>query len=261
MLTGSNQVTAFPTKRVIKRMGYSNDQDGIMHRYINEGGKWNEHLSNSKKFISDIIESSNSRSIAILGSGWLLDVPIEILMNRCEVIYLYDIRHPRPVVNKYKNYSGIKFIEMDITGGCIQYVYNCIKAKDYKGLSNLPSFQFSPVEEVDLLVSLNLLNQLDILIVEYLRRFPKVSAEVILDIRKQIQLAHLNSLITDKSCLISDYEELLFDRTGSLVGNNSLILNPLPKGKISREWVWEFDNRMTYYPNRLTHFKVRAIQL
>lgn len=242
-------------------MGLSGDQDGIMERYINEEGYWNEHLNNSKGFIQRVVEEIKPKSIAVLGSGWLLDVPVEFLLDNCERIFFYDIRHPRPIVHRYAKIDKIEFVNMDITGGAIQYIYEQIKAKKYMEITDVPECGFQPVQPVDLVISLNVLNQLDILIVEYLRRFSKVLSDDVLLLRKKIQLAHLNSLLADTSCLISDFEESLYDRTGSLVEKRSLVFTCLPEGKYNEEWIWKFDNRMTYYPNRTTHFKVKAVRL
>lgn len=242
-------------------MGYSSDQEGIMQRYINEEGQWNSHLENSQNFIKKVVKAVGAESVAVLGSGWLLDVPIDYLNDCCTKIYLYDIRHPSQIVNRFKKNKKIEFVNMDITGGIIQYIFEQIKNKQFTQISNFPEAGFKPIEPIDLTISLNILNQLDILIVEYLRKFPKVTSEDILTLRKKVQLTHIKSLLTDKSCLISDYEEELYDRTGSLVRTSSLIFDSLPEGKKSEEWIWKFDNRMSYYQNRVTHFKVRAIQL
>jgi hypothetical protein len=262
MKFSSNQISvnAFPSNRIIRRMGFSNDQEGIMRRYINEEGNWNEHLESTKNYIKHAIGIYKPITLAILGSGWLLDIPINFLAKSCEKLYLYDIRHPKPIVNRYRKYKNIEFVNMDITGGLIHYVFEKIKRKEFESIIPIPELGFEPIEKVDYTISVNLLNQLDILIVEYLRRFPQVKNDEILELRKKIQLAHLKSLQPEKSSLISDYEELLYDRTGSLVKSTPLIFHAFPEGKQLKEWIWKFDNNMTYYPNRITHFKVKAIQ-
>lgn len=251
----------FPSDKIIRRMGYPNDQEGIMRRYINEEGNWNEHLNKSKAYIRQCIAKHKPESVAVLGSGWLLDVPLDFLSENCKSVYLYDIRHPRQVIQKIKSCPNIEAINMDVSGGAIECVYNHLNARDFDSVSNLPKLRFTPVKPVDYTISLNLLNQLDILIVEYLRKFPQVADEAVLQLRKKLQLAHLNSLSADKSCLITDYEELIYDRTDNLVGSSSIVFNKFPNGKNVEEWIWKFDGQMTYYPNRKTYFKVKAMEL
>jgi hypothetical protein len=259
--THSLQFNSNPTKRIIRKMGYSFDQDGIMRRYINERDNWQEHLNNSKDFIKQVVIKKSVQNIAILGSGWLLDVPYEFLSEHCHNVYFYDIRHPKPVINKLKKFANIELINMDITGGMIQYVYDLVKVKNYSFLSNIPSIKFIPEKKVDHIVSVNLLNQLDILLIEYLRKFPTIDTKSLQELRKQIQLNHLKSMEPGKASLITDYEEILYDRTGKLVKTSSLVFNEFPQTNIEEEWLWKFDTQMTFYQNRITHFKVKALQL
>ena len=75
-------------------MGYLSDQKGIMNRYLNQQGGWDSHLDNSKRFIERSAFLKNKRSVAVLGSGWLLDVPIDYIAQEFGEVYLVDIAHP-----------------------------------------------------------------------------------------------------------------------------------------------------------------------
>jgi hypothetical protein len=251
----------FPSKKIIKRMGFSDDQEGIMRRYINEEGNWNEHLQNSKNFIRETIEKRTPKKVAVLGSGWLLDLPVDFLASYCSKIYLFDIRHPKPIINRLKKYSNVTCIEADITGGLIEYVYQAVKMKDYSFIEHPPHVLFSMKEEVDYTVSLNLINQLDILIIEFLRRKTTFNDAQLIPLRKQIQFNHIKSLTPGASSIICDYQELIFNRTGELIKESPLVFDSFPESSEKKEWTWKFDNNMTYYPNRNTHFKVKAQQL
>ena len=65
--------------RVLRKFGFKKDQNGIINRYLREKGSWKTHLSNTKKFITDFTKNKAKNSCVVLGSGWLLDVPIEYL--------------------------------------------------------------------------------------------------------------------------------------------------------------------------------------
>jgi hypothetical protein len=110
-------------------------------------------------------------------------------------------------------------------------------------------------------VSVNILNQLDNLILEYLRKFPLPEKSLIERLQRNIQSSHIQSLLNYNSCLVTDYEELIYDEAGKLVATNSLLYTELPIFRQKKEWLWNFDTRMTYYPGRKTIFKVIAIQL
>ncbi len=259
--SNKDTLNIFPSKQIVKRMGLSNDQDGIMKRYVNEEGNWNSHLANTKNYIKDLIEKRSPKVVSIMGSGWLLDVPIDYLISNCEKIILLDIRHPKPIINRYKRNPKIEFNTVDLTGGLIEYTYNAIKEKNKEALIKIPEALINFSNEIDYVFSVNLLNQLDILIVEYIIKHKLFSDNDIYRLRKKIQTNHLNSLPKNKSAIITDYEEILFDRTGLQKDSRPLLFTEFPCGTNNKKWIWKFDTKMMYYPNRITHFKVNALEL
>jgi len=83
--------------QLLRKMEYISDQRGIINRYINEGKNWNLHLENTKKYIINSTKTKNKENVAILGSGWLLDLPLSFLNENFKTIYLVDIYHPRQI--------------------------------------------------------------------------------------------------------------------------------------------------------------------
>lgn len=67
--------------RILRKMKILSDQQGIINRYLREKDVWNEHLENSKSFITGCLKKRMARNILILGSGWLLDLPAPMLMS------------------------------------------------------------------------------------------------------------------------------------------------------------------------------------
>lgn len=254
-------MNAYPSTKVLRKMGFNADQDGILRRYHSEKGGWDIHLNETKNFINQCVEQEKPENIGVLGSGWLLDVPIDNLLEKSKNIYLYDIRHPKKVMKKYQNHSNIHFVNTDITGGYIEYTYNAIRNKTIaESIEYCPESIFCPAEPLDYLVSVNVLNQLDILILENLRRPKKLKADLISNFRKKIQSNHLKLMSTDSSCLITDFEEDIYDRKNTFIESNSLLYTQLPESKWEKQWIWNFDSQMSYYPNRRTYFKVIAKQ-
>ena len=254
----------FFKKNPIKIMNFINDQKGIINRYFREEGAWNKHLQASKNFIIKASKDKEKNTVVILGSGWLLDVPLQELSEIFKKIYLVDIVHPKEIQHKIKKYGNqVQLIKADITGGAIDEIYNYVnhfkKKKEKKDLKNIKFKDLDFLKNADYIVSLNLLNQLDILIVDYLKQFNIYEEIEILNFRKRIQEHHLQILSKNKSCLITDFEELIYNKDGNLEKTNSLIFANLPKEKFIENWKWDFDKTQNYYHNKITILNVLAI--
>jgi hypothetical protein len=246
-------------------MGIIDDQEGIFRRHQREGVNWDLHLSNTKNFITECLEACGANRVAILGSGWLLDIPVNYLQKQVKRVDFYDIRHPRQILKKYSTCKNFRFINMDITGGLLKKTYQLCsgwqKPHKEKLLEGLTIPVVSLPESVDYTVSVNLLNQLDILIIDYINRFLKLDEKQMLVLRKRIQESHLKLLKTGYSCLITDYEEVHLDKDNSITGKQTLVHCTLPAGKYRKSWTWNFDTHRTYDPGHNTLMNVVAIKL
>lgn len=81
------------SRHIIRQMGYLQDQDGIMNRYMRERSNWDHHLERTNKFINNAFRGTAIGTMAVLGSGWLLEVPLADMAGRYEHLYLVDINH------------------------------------------------------------------------------------------------------------------------------------------------------------------------
>jgi hypothetical protein len=253
----------FPSPTILKKMDFFADQDGILNRYINEEGGWEPHLKNSKTFIKECLKNQNAKRVSILGSGWLLDVPVNFLAENCEEVIFYDIRHPAEIINRYRKQLNFKFVVMDITGGLINQVYillNSRKKIDFNEIEQLiviPSVEL-PFQS-DFIVSLNLINQLDILIIDYIKTKINLPDNFANKLRSGIQQKHLELMQLGKSCLITDFEEVNLDKEDNIIQKKALLYTPVREGLIQKRWIWEFDSKMTYQKNLKTNFNVMAL--
>ncbi len=241
---------------------YRNDQYGIIQRFLNEGTNWNEHLKNTKQYILGSLPNKHIKSIAILGSGWLLDVPVEDILKKTDKLVLFDIYHPKQILNKYKNNPQIEFIKTDLTNNLINVAK---KSKSLTGFLQLfkTTKPISFLNEYDYVVSLNLLNQLDILFCDLLKRKFSIEDKELIGVREKIQTLHIKSLPLAKSCLITDYQEINY--VGTINDSNkkpkNLIYADLSNFKNRKEWLWVFDTRKTYRHKINTTFKVLAVTI
>src|SRR5690554_4675072 len=90
---------------ILHKLAYSLDQEGILNRFMREGDAWKSHLEHTKKWIFDFSQDYHNKSIAVLGTGWFLDIPIDYLLKQCKTVYAIDVVHPPQIVHKYENNS------------------------------------------------------------------------------------------------------------------------------------------------------------
>ena len=247
--------------KVFNKMGYFKDQEGIMNRYIREVTNWKPHLENTKLAILKSSAGKGRGKLAILGSGWLLDVPIEELSARFDQVWLFDIKHPAQINRKVDRYKNVRLVETDISGFAITIFNISQNVKSEFDIDSLkPQFDFD-LEGFDMVVSCNILNQLDIILMDYLKKTKKVSSEIESQVRRLIQTNHINLLPVSKSCLISDMEELSIDEENQVVKRKSLIYTDKLSTDYSESWIWQFDNCFSYNSRYNTWFKVIAADI
>jgi len=248
---------------ILRKFEFKKDQSGIINRYLREKGGWDSHLTNTKNFILHATKNKEKNICVVLGSGWLLDVPVDELSKIFKELYLIDIVHPRQITHKYRKYQNIKFIEADISG-FIEPVYYFLKEKNntHSSLTTIKQELTNEFKEIinkaSLVISVNILNQLDILICDYVSKSDLYSDKEIYAFRKTIQQKHIEMLPKNKSCIITDYEELNYDDNMQLVKNKPLVYIDLPTGKNIQKWKWNFDLSKTYHKEYKTIFKVMA---
>ena len=251
--------------KILKKFSFKNDQQGIINRYMRETENWDKHLQNTKEFIIQSTKQKKKNTCMILGSGWLLDVPIDELSQIFDKVILVDIVHPSQIVHKLRKHQNIEFITVDITG-LMEVVYHFLKQKSKPPKSldfiklNYQNEWFHKLEHADFVASVNLLNQLDILICDYIKKTKTYTTEEILEFRKTIQQNHLDLLPKGKSCLITDYEEVRLNK-GLIIETKPLVYIKLPTNDKSKKWPWNFDTHGTYHKNFDTVFKVIGIEL
>ncbi|MDY6800077.1 MAG: hypothetical protein SVU94_02505 [Bacteroidota bacterium] len=248
----------------LSKMKYFSDQKGIINRYIREKDGWDEHNTHCKKFILKSAESKVKGKAVILGSGWLLDVPVEELSRQFKEVVLIDINHPPQVLKKIEQYENVQVKKADITGGLIDYVFNTIKTDKKEKTKTLLTagelFSYSLPPSADFVVSLNVMTQLNILLTDYMKSSKLYTEGELHQFAIQLQESHANILPKEKSCLITEYEEELYDNDGQLIGVNPLIFVDLPKSKLAEtKWKWKFDSAMTYREDAKTWFNVVGI--
>lgn len=257
-----NQLVA-PERRILKKMGFLKDQKGILNRYFRETLGWQDHLDKCREFILQELNSRKTEQIWVLGSGWLLDFPLDEALDLCGEIFLIDVSHPAQIKLKAGKNPKINLLKADLTGSLITDVFNLVQASGRKSIKpDLTQFNFNPEFELPsdcMVISLNVMNQLDILLVDYLKKFWDFQEEEILDFRKKIQEAHINLIKRNDAILITDYIERQIGIKGELTTENKLIYANLPVPLRKQQWTWKFDTQDRYIVGKDVEMEVQAI--
>jgi len=193
-----------------------------------------------------------------------MELPIAEIVERKIKINLIDIVHPPEVIAQTGNLENVNLVEDDVTGGLINEVW--LKSSKYLFLRKLKSLEkiiipeYIPDSDPGLVISLNILTQLESLPVEFLRKRSNVKEEEFLRFRTEIQKKHIGFLMKHRSVLISDIAEIVTDRSGNTDTIQTLVAE-LPEGRFSEEWTWNFDMKSTDYYNKKTVMKVCALTI
>lgn len=241
-------------------MGFYSDQSGILRRYKREATFWSEHLQNTSNSILKFANKYKKGKIAILGSGWLLDIPVFELNVLFNEVWLFDIRHPDSIVKKYEE-EGIHFVSKDISGYALP-LYDLCKGKRKISIDDINRLQ--PIlninlDDFDCVISCNILDQLDDLLIEYIRNNAIVNSDVEKSLRFNLQQLHVDMLPKDKTLIITDTLEFLVNKE-SIVSEKKVIFCNIDCLKKITEWVWKFDNSKMYRSKGNTWFRVTAFE-
>ena len=249
-------------KRILNRLGYYNYQHGFIVRHINQETGWNSHLEKCRNFILRALEIYKPEKITVLGSGWLLEIPLAEMLEKVSKICLIDIIHPPEVVKQVSNLPGVELRTEDISGGLINEVWQKTSGlpvfKKQKSIDDIQINEYKFDSDPGMVISLNLLTQLETLPVKYLIKKSKVSEVEIMKFRKEIQNNHINMLKRHKSILITDVTEVFTDKSGNVSELQSVIID-LPDGQNKEEWTWDFDLKGSDYYWKRSVLKVTAI--
>jgi hypothetical protein len=253
------------SRKIFRRLGFETESQGFINRYINVEGAWDEHLENSRQFICSAIAGRKFNNLAVLGSGWMIDLPVEELSGAAGRVWLYDAVHPAQVIHKIGKMSNITAVRADVTGGALANALEAVrqykKSKQKTPPEIICQAEFKPGVTQDFIISLNLLSQIGVMITGFLEEHIPYPADELREIRTRLQAAHLNLLMPGRSCLITDTEEWCYDLTNGSLETNPVVDCEMPAARRTETWEWQFDPLGEYKPEKRTVMKVMALEL
>lgn len=245
-------------------MGYYNYQSGLIYRHLNQEGSWDEHLEKCRSFILKAVDYYSPEKVSVLGSGWLMELPLAEIAEKNIKICLIDIVHPPEVISQAGSIMNVEIIEDDISGGLISEVW--LKSSKYSFMKKMKSLdeivipEYNPGTDHGMVISLNILTQIESLLVDFLRKRSNVKEEEFLMFRRKIQNKHLEFLKKHQSVLISDISEISTDRLGN-INSVATLVTEVPDSIFSEEWTWNFDSKSADYYNSTSVMKVLALTI
>jgi hypothetical protein len=251
---GENMANIRSYKNIINKFGYPRYQWGLITHHSQQGGGWDSHLTHCRQFILKAIDFYKPEKVTVFGSGWLLDVPIAEMLEKNLKITLVDIIHPPEVKIQLGSLNNVELIEKDATGGLIDEVWGkCRKLSPFGKLHSLSDIVIPELKlewDPGLVVSLNLISQLDVLPIKYLRKRARVPEEEFEKFRIAVQQKHVDFLLKHPSVLITDTTEVYTGKPDNL-DDFQWVVADLPEGKYREEWTWDFDlNKSGSYEKR-----------
>jgi hypothetical protein len=249
-------------KRTLHQLDYYNYQHGFIVRHFKQEDGWNDHLEKCRQFILKSFEIHKPEIVTVLGSGWLLELPLAEMVERVGKINLVDIVHPPEVIKQIAKISTVNLLTEDITGGLISEIW--------KKTSRLPFYrkpdclkeivitEYKTDYDPGMVISLNILSQLEVLPVKYLMRKSNANESELRAFRHTVQKNHLDFLRKNKSVLITDFAEIFTDRKG-VNTENETVITELPQGILREDWTWDFDLKGSDFYRKRSVLKVAAI--
>ena len=243
-------------------MGYYNYQNGLINHHENQEGGWESHQERCRSFIIKALELYKPEKVTVLGSGWLLELPFAELTEQTGKVCLIDIIHPPDVISQTGDYKNVSLIEQDVTGGLITEVW--LKAGKYSLFKKLKSIadivipEFKPDGDPGMVISINILTQLESLLIRFLKKRSKIKEEEFELFKTEIQRKHIDFLRKHRSVLITDYAEVITNRSGSVKTIPTLVTD-LPPYQLREEWTWNFDQTGADLYNSRSQYKIVAL--
>ncbi len=192
-----------------KEMGYLKESIAMAARANRCKAEWGAHYEFCKNGILEAADRAlKIRKVLIFGAGSLQDIPLAELSDRFDKVLLVDLVFLKSARKAVKKYANIELIEHDVTES-LSWI------SSGQAMAQNPT-KWLDDQELDLVVSLNLITQLPLIPVRWLMaqcQFTEEQADIL---GKQLIFAHLHYLrqFPGEVCLIADRQGVEFDRQG-----------------------------------------------
>lgn len=187
---------------------------------------WASHEAHCHAAIADAVERlGQHRSVVVLGSGLLRDVPVDVLSDRFDHVVLVDLQHLATIRAwvRWRGLGNVSFIQADVSGS------------DEPGTDPLSFVDL--IDNVDLIISANLASQIAVGIRNQYRSAPGGLAQTLATSQVTAHLAALAS----RPCpalLLTDTRYVIRARDGVILESDDLLAGSDP-GTPDQQWDWQ----------------------
>lgn len=230
-----------PTSPIAKKYGFLYQSIALSHRYERCKKFWLPHLKNCQDlFTENIKDLPQKKSVVVLGSAHLHEIPFHLLEQNFENITLVDVIHPLKYHWMAKRNSRLKLVTMDLSGSLDKLE----EITSLEGLHELleklksqPLFHF----EADFIISSNVLSQLGLLPIDALEKKLKRTLTIeekdqICTTYAQLHLQNLKACL-GKKLIYADREVLYKSPQGELIYKGHYPIDFTGFTKI-KTWTW-----------------------
>ncbi|GEP04570.1 hypothetical protein [Methylobacterium oxalidis] len=220
-----------PAHPALRRLGYLRESVSLYYRSRRCRAAWHSHLEASRGVILNAVEQlPKRRTVIVLGSGLLDDIPLSALASGFSRVVLVDAIHLWPVRIAVRRYPNVERVTLDISGTAGMLLGSASAPDDTIG-------SLCAEENVDLVVSANLLSQLPILPLDW---FEERGLPVPSHLARNLIRSHLDVLtrMEARVCLITDTVEIELDRNGSETDRLDL-MHGVALPKPDKTWDWD----------------------
>lgn len=212
-----------PAPRHLKDMGYVKELIAIGARHKRCRDAWADHLDLCKKVILDAARGIKHDKVTILGSGLLLDIPIDELSEMFGEVVLADIFHMPETVKRTATMKNVRLKTIDLIEAGPKWL-----------------------ADSDLVVSANVLTQLPLLPMDRAQAKGEIKdggEEKTKAFARRIIDHHLELLasLPGRVCLLSETERQIADGDEVLQEIDPLFGAQLPASGL--KWIWNIAPR------------------
>lgn len=242
----------------LRRLGHAYAATACAARGRRCARAWAPHRERTKAAIRAAVAACTSRrTVLVLGSGPLADVPLADLTRDFGRVVLADAAHPPAArLAKWRHGKGtVTLATLDLTGTAPALADPAGTAPPPPGCA---AFLDDPT--VDLVLSVNLLSQLPLLpLAAALHRWPETAADAYGRAIVAAHLAHLRGFRCPV-LLVTDIARTTLDRDGRVLEREDPLFGvALPSGA-AEEWDWELAPAGELPDGRSLRTRVRALR-
>ena len=240
-----------------RKLGYLRESIGIRSRYRRCKTAWQPHLEHSRAaLLASLDDCEDFRTALVFGSGLLLDIPLDELAHRFERVLLVDVVHLPEVRRTARCHANVQCITHDVTGFMEQ-----MHSLSSDHLDLLPPRHFLDDPTIDWVASVNLVSQLPLLPLDWLRQqFPELDETMLDAWGTRMMRQHLDYLASFAApvCLLADKEQTVYHRNGEVAEqiDFSVLLDPV--NHPMQQWRWDIAPSGELAPDTGSHHLVTA---